>query len=57
MALQQARTLADVQRLIAEAITQASNNALAAEDASRCAVSVVAKLKESGVRLVKRRDA
>jgi glutamate-1-semialdehyde aminotransferase len=57
MALDQAKTLADVRRVIAEAIRQGSNNAVPAEDASRCADSVVARLKESGVRLVKKRAA
>lgn len=57
MMLRQAKTLADVRRVIAEAIRQESNDAVAAEAAARCAVSVVARLKESGVKLVKRRLA
>lgn len=57
MALQKAKTLADVRRVIAEAIQKESNESVAAETAARCAASVVAKLKDSGVRLVKRRAA
>jgi len=56
MMLPQAKTLSDVQRVIAEAIRQESDH-VAADEAARCAVSVVARLKESGVKLVKRRDA
>ena len=57
MISQQAKTLADVRRVIADAIQKESNQSVAAEAASRCAASVLARLKESGVRLVKRRAA
>ena len=53
--LPQAKTLSDVQRVIAAVIREESNNAVAADQAARCAASVVARLKESGVKLVKRR--
>ena len=55
--LQRAKTLADVRRVIAEVIRQESKHSVAAADATRCAASVLAKLKESGVKLVKSRAA
>lgn len=53
--MQETRTVADVRRVIAEAIEQESNRSLDAAAASRCAASVLARLKEAGVRLVKKR--
>lgn len=57
MSAQQANTMADIRRVIAEVIQMESNQALAADAADRCASSVLARLKESGVKLVKRRAA
>ena len=57
MMLQRAKTLADVRRVIAEVIQKESNQPVAAVDATRCAASVLSKLKESGVKLVKSRTA
>lgn len=54
---QRAKTLSDVRRVIAEVIRKESSSPVAAADAARCATSVLAKLKESGVKLVKSRTA
>lgn len=53
MSAEKAKTMADVRRLIAEAISEEAD-AVAPETAERCAASVLARLKESGVKLVRR---
>ena len=54
MSAEKAKTMADVRRVIADVIHEESDPQVEREAAGRCAASVLARLKECGVKLVRR---